>query len=692
MVRKVSKAAVLAVSAFMLAFLPACSDDDGSEPGHGADIAVSDVVVTPEKSVVYINEEPKTAKFVATVSPDNAADKTVRWSASGTGNGTLSATTGGSVTFTATTAGSMTLTATAGGQHGDASLIVYMDKYSGEMFKTLSEKEHFVDGMWVRVDEDGIIRIDGAKSDVPATVRQDGEQAKLTVTVGGEDYTLTVNGDKLTLETTAEPVEVTLRKFGTSVADKDLKKYTDFGLNEVLIFKEPITPGDGVFASITATITTKGKAIGVGFVSFRDGAYNDGALDSMAFVTDQSVRYKKDYSITWNGLWDDAVSDRPHQDAADGATYTMTMKIEAKAISVIVTNEETGKSYTYTKKNISSSFNNLFSTDLPLYLAIGGEKKNIGETLDITSVTINTPKVRRGKVVTALDLPTRTEVSYDVNEEKAVHKLIGTGKGRKATIAKDELPSLSEVISLSVAGELSWDSDVQIASTDWQEDGTAVITPTFTFFPVAQDQYAALFSKKVKIIVTDSREVDTSIGDISWFSDIQKVSLAAKNDDSNGLVTGGDAALFYKGTDAITEPDDLEIKTARTIVTGVAYESSSVSFNTGDVVMKYELPFTVGNSAVTLTDFSYAWACSGSGNFNGLVSVLANDGTTLYQQEEVTKGNGDVGIQHISDDTFSVPVPANTAGKVVITIIMNMDNYVKTDKFIIAKTVLDFKK
>ena len=686
MFRKVSKAAVLAVSALMLAFLPACSDDDGSEPGHGADIAVSDVVVTPEKSVVYINEEPKTATFVATVSPDNAADKTVRWSASGTGNGTLSATTGGSVTFTATTAGSMTLTATAGGQHGDASLVVYMDKYSGEMFKTLSEKEHFVDGMWVRVDEDGIIRIDGAKSDVPATVRQDGEQAKLTVTVGGEDYTLTVNGDKLTLETTAEPVEVTLRKFGTSVADKDLKKYTDFGLNEVLIFKEPITPGDGVFASITATITTKGKAIGVGFVSFRDGVYNDGALDSMIFVDDNKIEFRKDYSFNWTSeSW--KTSSTPVSDKPEGSTYIMSAKLEGQALLLTLIDDETRKEYTYTRAKIG----NIIYTS-PLYLAIGGRAANVGETLDITSVTINTPKVRRGKVVTALDLPTRTEVSYDVNEEKAVHKLIGTGKGRKATIAKDELPSLSEVISLSVAGELSWDSDVQIASTDWQEDGTAVITPTFTFFPAAQDQYAALFSKKVKITVTDSREVDTSIGDISWFSDIQKVSLAAKNDDSNGLMTGGDAALFYKGTDAITEPDDLEIKTARTIVTGVAYESSSVSFNTGDVVMKYELPFTVGNSAVTLTDFSYAWACSGSGNFNGLVSVLANDGTTLYQQEEVTKGNGDVGIQHISDDTFSVPVPANTAGKVVITIIMNMDNYVKTDKFIIAKTVLDFKK
>ena len=686
MFRKVSKAAVLAVSALMLAFLPACSDDDGSEPGHGADIAVSDVVVTPEKSVVYINEEPKTATFVATVSPDNAADKTVRWSASGTGNGTLSATTGGSVTFTATTAGSMTLTATAGGQHVDASLVVYMDKYSGEMFKTLSEKEHFVDGMWVRVDEDGIIRIDGAKSDEPATVRQDGEQAKLTVTVGGEDYTLTVNGDKLTLETTAEPVEVTLRKFGTSVADKDLKKYTDFGLNEVLIFKEPITPGDGVFASITATITTKGKAIGVGFVSFRDGVYNDGALDSMIFVDDNKIEFRKDYSFNWTSeSW--KTSSTPVSDKPEGSTYIMSAKLEGQALLLTLIDDETRKEYTYTRAKIG----NIIYTS-PLYLAIGGRAANVGETLDITSVTINTPKVRRGKVVTALDLPTRTEVSYDVNEEKAVHKLIGTGKGRKATIAKDELPSLSEVISLSVAGELSWDSDVQIASTDWQEDGTAVITPTFTFFPAAQDQYAALFSKKVKIIVTDSREVDTSIGDISWFSDIQKVSLAAKNDDSNGLVTGGDAALFYKGTDAITEPDDLEIKTARTIVTGVAYESSSVSFNTGDVVMKYELPFTVGNSAVTLTDFSYAWACSGSGNFNGLVSVLANDGTTLYQQEEVTKGNGDVGIQHISDDTFSVPVPANTAGKVVITIIMNMDNYVKTDKFIIAKTVLDFKK
>ena len=688
MLKKISKAAVLAVSAFMVAFLPACSsDDDDKKPGQETDgkVAVSNVTVTAKESVLYIDGEPDTATFTATVSPDNATDKAVRWSVSGTGDGTLSATTGESVSFTATKAGSVTLTATADGQSDSASLVVYADKYSEEVFKTLSKKEHVVNGMWVRVGEDGIVSIDEAESDVPATVEKVGEQTKLTATIDGEDYTLTVSGDKLTLETTAEPAEVTLRKFGTSVMGADLTAYTDFGLNEVLMFDEPITPEDGVFASITATIKTKGKNIGVGFVSFRDGAYNDGVLDSMIFVDDERIELKKDYSLNWTSeSW--KTSSTPVSDKSEGSTYIMSAKLEGQTLLLTLMDDETGKEYTYTKAKIGDI---IYAS--PLYLAVGGRTANTGETLDITSVTINTPKVRRGQVVSAVDLPTRTEVSYDVNAEKAVYRLTGTGKGQKATIAKEALPKVSEVLTLSVAGELSWDGDVQIASTDW-DGGTAIIRPTFTFWPTAQDQYAALFSREVEIIVTDARAVDTNSGDISWFSDITNVSLAARNDDSNGLVTGGDAALFYKGTDAITESDDLKIRTARTIVTGVAYESSSVSFNTGDVVMKYELPFTVGNSAVTLTGFSYAWACAGSGNFNGLVSVLANDGTTLYQQEEVTKGNGDVGIQHISDDTFSVPVPANTAGKVVITIKMNMDNYVKTNAFIIAKSVLDFKK
>ncbi|MCH5289821.1 MAG: hypothetical protein J1E32_07925, partial [Treponema sp.] len=183
----------------------------------------------------------------------------------------------------------------------------------------------------------------------------------------------------------------------------------------------------------------------------------------------------------------------------------------------------------------------------------------------------------------------------------------------------------------------------------------------------------------------------TNSGDISWFSDIKNVSLAARNDDSNGLVTGGNAEFFYKGTESVSA--DEKIRTTRTLVTGVAYKPISVSFNPGDVVMKYELPFTVGDSAVVLTGFSYAWGCGGTRNFNGQVSILTNDNTVLYQQSEETEGNGDVGIQHESDDTFSVPVSANTAGKVVITIkLSNKYSYEKDDYFIIAKSVLDFKK
>lgn len=530
--------------------------------------------------------------------------------------------------------------------------------------------------VWTSNDA-SIATVEGGK--VVAQTGKAGSTATITATIKGTDIKATC-----TVTVTAA---VSLKKFGTSVAEAELQAYKGFGLNEVLVYDKPIVPGDGVSASITATITTKGKKVGVGFVSFRDGAYKDGALDGMMFVTDQGVRYKKDYTSGWNGSWTSGAA-KPTDTAANGAEYVMTAKVDGKNLSIVVV-DEAGKEYTYSNTNIGN-----FISATSLYLAIGGESENAGEMLNVNTVEIKTSD-GGGKVANLVDLGTRTQVTYTPDSSKAVYTISGTGKGQDAVIAKADLPALKDIITLSVAdGTLEWDADVTIKNSDWNND-TATIKPTFTFLPTAQNQYAALFNKEVEITVTDARTVDNNSGKISWFSEAaESTSLAADNAASNSLASGSNAVLLYKGTDAVTD-DKLSANVTARKVTGLAYKPGTYSFSANDVAITYEMPFTVGDSDITLSNFSYSWACTASNNFTGSVSVFGDNHASLKTTKKIQSDSNVGGIGNSTTPTevdLSVPISANTSGKIVITIDACGSVSNKSNDFVIGETVLKFSK
>lgn len=250
-------------------------------------------------------------------------------------------------------------------------------------------------------------------------------------------------------------------------------------------------------------------------------------------------------------------------------------------------------------------------------------------------------------------------------------------------------------------GTLEWDADVTIRSSDWN-GGTASINPSFTFLPTAQNQYAALFNKNVEIIVTDARTVDNDSGKISWFSNAATSKTRdADNTTSNSLITGEAAKFFYKGTEEITDESKLVSNDKGKGITsgGLGYTAGSYSFASGDVVMTYELPFTVGDSAVTLSEFSYKWGCLATNNFNGTVSVYGNNDALLYTQSAAIKSNeGIIVTLPIKDDkgevteSFSVNVPANTTGKIVIKITATGGISNKSNNLVIAESSVKFSK
>ncbi|MDE6737016.1 MAG: Ig-like domain-containing protein, partial [Treponemataceae bacterium] len=212
MAKNVSKIALLAAAAFMLAFLPACSGDDG-ESGSSS-VAVTGVTVSADKTTLYVSggdDDPNTATLTATVEPDNATDKTVTWLSIGTGVAEVSPTTGNEVTVKAKSAGVVTVTAKAANdKSATVELTVFADKASQELFKKIAGT-YTVGETSISIDAVGFVTLDGVKSAVPAAV-VDG--SKLTVTIDGASHEITVASDgSLTLDGTAmEALKPTLTK------------------------------------------------------------------------------------------------------------------------------------------------------------------------------------------------------------------------------------------------------------------------------------------------------------------------------------------------------------------------------------------------------------------------------------------------------------------------------------------------
>ena len=358
---------------------------------------------------------------------------------------------------------------------------------------------------------------------------------------------------------------VVLKKFGTSVEGVSLEGYTKFGgEEEFLIYDNPVTPGEGVSASIKARITTKGGHAGLGFVSFRDGAYKDGSPDGYMFVTDQGVRYKKSYDSGWNGGWNASPAKKPYDDSSSGAIYDVVASLTGSGISVSFTNVETGTEYAYTNSNVRN-----FIANGDLYLAIGGQTDK-NESLNVNEVELNV-NGQGGTVASMSDLPedTRSEISasgslyYEMTADA-----FESYKGMEDSILLANVAFDGITLSPSVEGSWSWDvTSVKNSGSDF--------TAKASFIPADRSSYKAILSKEFAVAITDSRKdapgvvvtetftlgsgtitaVESPADDVVSASDITWVNSVTTTDTANGLGSIGTGGVLYIPYD-LTEPSE----------------------------------------------------------------------------------------------------------------------------------------
>ncbi|MDE6706201.1 MAG: Ig-like domain-containing protein [Treponemataceae bacterium] len=210
MTKNLSKIALFAAAAFMLAFLPACSGDDGDS--GSSSVAVTGVTVSADKTTLYVSgdNEPHTATLTATVAPENATDKTVSWFPVDSPVVEVSPATGNEITVTAKSAGVVTVTARAANDKtATVELTVFMDKASQDMFSSIVGS-YEAGEISINIDAAGFVTVGDKKSDKPAVV----DGSKLTVTIDGALHTITVASDgSLTFDDTAmKALKPTLRK------------------------------------------------------------------------------------------------------------------------------------------------------------------------------------------------------------------------------------------------------------------------------------------------------------------------------------------------------------------------------------------------------------------------------------------------------------------------------------------------
>ena len=289
---------------------------------------------------------------------------------------------------------------------------------------------------------------------------------------------------------------VVLKKFGTSVEGVSLEGYTKFGgEEEFLIYDNPVTPGEGVSASIKARITTKGGHAGLGFVSFRDGAYKDGSPDGYMFVTDQGVRYKKSYDSGWNGGWNASPAKKPYDDSSSGAIYDVVASLTGSGITVSFTNVETGTEYAYSNSNVRN-----FIANGDLYLAIGGQTDK-NESLNVNEVELEV-NGQGGTVASMSDLPvdTRSEISASGSlSYEMTADAFESYKGMEDSILLANVAFDGITLSPSVEGSWSWDvTSVKNSGSDF--------TAKASFTPADRSSYKAILSKEFAVAITDSRK------------------------------------------------------------------------------------------------------------------------------------------------------------------------------------------
>ena len=488
---------------------------------------VSVTVVAQAKETETINLN-KTATTIVrgesetlTATIDEGATSQITWTSS---NDAVSVT-GGVVSVPKTVAAGtkFTVTATANGHEATcevtvgaiviADLTIDTTEKETTVGKTFTisvasiTPDEFDDTIEWSANPTGKVTLTTSEDTKSVTVKADAVANAVTITAKAKNGTGTAS---CTVKIAEAKEGVTLYKFGTALTDeeKSADSYEINGEGQYLLYKVPLNLASEA-ASISATITeTSSTKVGVGFVSFAEGAYSDGEIQDAVLATDQGVRYFKNNA--WNGSGYDSGKD----DVKKAGTWIITMNAngDGKIDSSITNGTDTGTKNT---KKVTD----FISTASDLYLAIGAEGGKATVAIDSISVTVG------GKTyaVTALDnLPADPKTSLEVGTLTTSFELassLTTKKGNPASITLSEvaLPTAKPTAkgtTTEVAGSWTWDDTSVVYA------GTGDATATATFTPTDTTTYKVLEAQEVTITITDNREEgsgdDSGVTEDGW--------------------------------------------------------------------------------------------------------------------------------------------------------------------------------
>ena len=368
-----------------------------------------------------------------------------------------------------------------------------------------------------------------------------------------------------------------LKKFGTSVAS--LESYIDydgFDSSNVLVYPLAIDASKNASATyeISAVITYSAAGVGgAGFVSFKDGAYSDGALRSYAWTAPSGVKSYDGFSAHGQGY------DKDYKTYANAAgTYTAKAYTKKDGYLYFSLTNSDGVEMV---KNSAVSYYVPCESDY-IYLAVGGGNSMKVSASDITITITDENGENSMKVSKFSDLgaDARTELagsgaaSYELTSED-----FESYKGMEDTISISKISTSSLSVSPSVDGKWQWDATGVTASYtesfDKKNSGSD-FTATATFIPTDRSTYKALLSYEVTVSVTDSRSEASgtvvtetfalgsgkttatespsddvvSVADISW---VNSVTSADTGSNLGKIGSNGEVYIPYDLTSATAE-------------------------------------------------------------------------------------------------------------------------------------------
>ncbi|MBD5446698.1 MAG: hypothetical protein HDR32_02895 [Treponema sp.] len=444
---------------------------------------------------------------------------------------------------------------------------------------------------------------------VVAQTGKAGSTATITATIKGTEL-------KATCEVTVTAA-VSLKKFGTSVADASSTDYKTIGTNEYLLYPVPIKVGEAY--AIEAKITyTSVPNIGAGFVAFKDGAYSDGVVSDVAFATPQGVKSTRGGGQDYDG--------KSYKDFANKAgTYTVRAytEVDSNKLFFALINADDVEM----PKSYAASYYVPAETDY-IYLAIGGTSSS-GASVSANDITITVGDAAPAKVAKFEDLAadTRTALTVSGGVSYTIAATETSAKGTKFSIPLTENMLKGLSLTPNVAGTWSWDATA-VETPDGKD-----IAAKATFIPTDRAQYKAVISKEVTIAVTDERaESDKTFATLTWLpSTMTELSLAGTvaNDASNVLtakeaVNGTGNTVSMQGS---TDAEGKSIKYCQYRIPGTTAATATMS-------LTFEVEAT---TLVTVTGVSVKTPNSGSiGEFT--TSLWGSTDGTNY--EELASGYG----------------------------------------------------